>query len=218
MSTALFSFHFYFLRFFFSKTSLLLYLSRYFVLYPVSIFLWACSAWPLKSIMLGFFGSSLKFRGFFQVPWLLLFSVLLCERITVHLLLDQIPDFFSSEASVNYGRVVRTFFSAFPCVCRVLGCTLCFWVVSLYCDLSSMWSAVFCLAPAILCLQIWLPIPFPPKSVLWQFTCSNDQCKSRVFLRLTSASSPVSLSISINKEKIIQFSSAVTNSGNCSTS
>lgn len=83
--------------------------------------------------------------------------------------------------------------------------------------LCLLWFVVFWLAPAIPYLQIWLRIHFPPESVVWQFTYSNDQYKSRVFLRLIAASSPVLLSFTISKEERIQFLSVVTRHGNCYT-
>lgn len=116
-------------------------------------------------------------------------------------------------------ELFRFCFYAFPCEFWILDCMLCFWVVLLYCDLLClMWFAVFWLAPAILCLKMWLCIPFPPESVLWQFACSNDQCKSRVFWRVISASSPVLLSFIIGEEERIQFLSVVTRHGNGYTS
>lgn len=71
-------------------------------------------------------------------------------------------------------------------------CLLNFWLYALFLNCVTVlwshlvWFVVFWFAFAVLYLQIWLRIHFPPKSVLWQFTCSNGQCKSRIFLRLLS--------------------------------
>lgn len=159
VSTVLFSFHFHFLRFFSNTFCYICWISCFISCFHVFVFCQACSAWPVKSVMLGFLGSSLKFSSFprkaaslidvgvfFQSYMKKLQSI--CSWIRFLISLVQFLLLIMVE-------LFRFNFSAFPHVCWILGCMLHFWVVLLYCDdLCLMWFAVYWLAPGILCLQI----------------------------------------------------------------
>lgn len=159
-----------FLGFFFKHTAFVMFvkISCFISCFHAFVFCQARSASPLKSIMLGFFGS-IEVTSF---PWEdtffdWCFSVLLYEKKI------QSICFWISLVQKELKTIMVELFRYNFCFSL---CLLNFWLYAIFLNFVTVlwsylvWFAVFWLGSAILCLLIWLCIHFSPKSVLWQFS------------------------------------------------